>query len=87
MGKIIVMGDFIDKKQKEDLMFKIQERVNELEEELGLEEPLTVLTDDAAISVINNLIDVTENLSQISDSVQSILEVFNFDGECEELPE
>ena len=78
MGKIIVMGEFLDKKQKDNLLSKIQEKVDEIEKELGLEEPLTVLTDDCVLSVINNLIDAKE-------SIDTILDTFNYDGECEEL--
>ena len=85
MGKIVLMGDFKDKKQKSELLNKIQVKVEEIEKELELEEPLTVLTDDAVISVLNDLEDMKENISNMSDSISSICETFNY-GECEELP-
>ena len=85
MGKIVIMGEFKDKKQKENLLVKIQQKVEEIEVELGLEEPLTVLTDDAVIAVLNDLEDIKENLSNAADSIKSIYDILNFD-ECEELP-
>lgn len=86
MGKIVLMGDFVNKKQKNDLLGKIQEKVDEIEKELNLEEPLTVLTDDAMIAVLNDIEDIKDNLSNMSNSIKSICDTFNYD-ECEELPD
>ncbi len=80
MGKIIVFGDFIDKKQKVEFTRKLQEKVSEIEVELGIEdEPLTVLTDDATINLANCLIDAR-------DSINDCLSILNVE-ECEELPD
>lgn len=80
MGKIIVFGDFIDKKQKVEFTKKLQEKVSEIEIELGIEdEPLTVLTDDATINLANCLIDAR-------DSINDCLSILNVE-ECEELPD
>lgn len=80
MGKIIVFGDFIDKKQKVEFTRKLQEKVSEIEIELCIEdEPLTVLTDDATINLANCLIDAR-------DSINDCLSILNVE-ECEELPD
>lgn len=80
MGKIIVFGDFINKKQKVEFTKKLQEKVSEIEIELGIEdEPLTVLTDDATINLANCLIDAR-------DSINDCLSILNIE-ECEELPD
>ena len=80
MGKIIVFGDFIDKKQKVEFTRKLQLKVSEIEVELGIEdEPLTVLTDDATINLANCLIDAR-------DSINDCLSILNVE-ECEELPD
>lgn len=80
MGKIIVFGNFIDKKQKLDLTKKLQEKVSEIEVELGIEdEPLTVLTDEVTINLANCLIDAR-------DSINDCLSILNVE-ECEELPD
>ena len=80
MGKIIVFGDFIDKKQKVEFTRKLQEKVSEIEVELGIEDkPLTVLTDDATINLANCLIDAR-------DSINDCLSILNVE-ECEELPD
>lgn len=80
MGKIIVFGDFIDKKQKVEFTRKLQEKVSEIEVELGIEdEPLTVLTDDATINLANCLMDAR-------DSINDCLSILNVE-ECEELPD
>lgn len=63
MGKIIVMGDFLDKKKKEDVEKTILKRVYELEKELGLEEPLTVLSDDTVLNIANSLIDARDEIN------------------------
>ena len=64
MGKIIVFGDFINKKQKVEFTKKLQEKVNQIESELGLDdEPLTVLTDDAALNLVNCLIDARDSIN------------------------
>lgn len=66
MGKIIVLANIVNEKQANLLAQKIEE----VEKELGLEdEPLTVLNDQAAINLINNLLDVVE----ISKNCLSIL--------------
>ena len=66
MGKIIVLANIVNEKQANILAQKIEE----VEKELGLEdEPLTVLNDQAAINLINNLLDVVE----ISKNCLSIL--------------
>lgn len=44
---------------------ELNEKISKVEEELGLqEEPLTVLTDNSCISLINNLIDAKENIEE-----------------------
>ena len=79
MGKIIVFGSFINKKQQYEFTKKLQEKVQQIEIELGIEdEPLTVLTDEATINLGNQLIDIKE-------SVQSALQILNI-SESEEVP-
>lgn len=57
MGKIIVLANIVNERQANLLAQKIEE----VEKELGLEdEPLTVLNDQAAINLINNIIDLVE---------------------------
>lgn len=57
MGKVIVLANIVNERQANLLAQKIEE----VEKELGLEdEPLTVLNDQAAINLINNLLDVVE---------------------------
>lgn len=57
MGKIIVLANIVNEKQANLLAQKIEE----VEKELGLEdEPLTVLNDQAAINLINNILDLVE---------------------------
>ena len=64
MSKIIIFGDFINKKQKVEFTKKLQEKVSQIEDELGLDgEPLTVLTDDATINLANCLIDARDNIN------------------------
>lgn len=64
MSKIIVFGDFINKKQKVEFTKKLQEKVSQIEDELGLDgEYLTVLTDDATLNLANCLIDVRDNIN------------------------
>lgn len=66
MGKVIVLANIVNERQANLLAQKIEE----VEKELGLEdEPLTVLNDQAAINLINNLLDVVE----ISKNCLSIL--------------
>ena len=80
MGKIIDFGDFINKKQNIEFTKKLQEKVNQIEEELGLDdEPLTVLTDDAALNFANYLIDAR-------DSINDCLRILNVE-ESENLPD
>lgn len=57
MGKIIVLANIVNEKQANLLAQKIEE----VEKELGLEdEPLTVLNDQAAIGLINNILDLID---------------------------
>lgn len=78
MGKIVVLGDFKNKKQKEKVEKAILERVDQIEKDLKLEEPLTVLTDDAVLSIANSLIDARDEINE----ALSVLGV----EESEELP-
>ena len=80
MGKIIVFADFVNKEQARTFRQRLSQKVEEIEIELGLEdEPLTVLTEDAALNLGNLLIDIKE-------SVQSSLDILNI-SESEDLPE
>lgn len=57
MGKIIVLANIVNERQANLLAQKIEE----VEKELGLEdEPLTVLNDQAAINLINNILDLID---------------------------
>lgn len=78
MGKIVVLGDFKNIKQKEKVEKAILERVDQIEKDLKLEEPLTVLTDDAVLSIANSLIDARDEINE----ALSVLGV----EESEELP-
>lgn len=62
MAKII---SFPNSKSVFDFDCELNKRISKVEEELGLqEEPLTVLTDDSCISLINNLVDAKENIEE-----------------------
>lgn len=78
MGKIIVLGDFKNKKEKEKVENQILKKVDEIEKELHLDEPLTVLTDDAVLSIANVLIDAR-------DEITNALDILGVE-ESEELP-
>ena len=57
MGKIIVLANIVNERQANLLAQKIEE----VEKELGLEdEPLTVLNNQAAIGLINNILDLID---------------------------
>lgn len=45
---------------------ELNKKIQKVEEELGIEEdePLTVLTDNSCITLINNLIDAKENIEE-----------------------
>lgn len=63
MGKIVILGEFKDKKQKQNIEKAILERVDQIEKDLGLEEPLTVLSDDTVLSIANSLIDARDEIN------------------------
>lgn len=76
MGKVIILANIVNERQANLLAQKIEE----VEKELGLEdEPLTVLNDQAAINLINNIIDLVE----ISNDCLSILNA----SQTDELPD
>lgn len=57
MGKIIIMTDIVNERQ----INLLNQKIEEVEKELGLEdEPLTVLNDQAAIGLINNILDLID---------------------------
>lgn len=79
MATIINFNDIKKEKEKETFERRLNDEIAKVEEKLGIEEePLTVLTDNAAVTFINDLID-------IKDSVTELLEILNVE-ECEELP-
>lgn len=73
MAKIIYFDDYCKTKQE-----TLEEKVNKIEEELNLDGPLTVLTDMAAINLIDYLVD-------IKDSVLEALDILGYE-ESDELP-
>lgn len=77
MANIVNIADYID--GQDSFNKQLNEKITQLEEELGIDEPLTVLTDDAALQLINQLID-------IRDSAQSALKSLNVE-ESEVLPD
>lgn len=80
MGNVITISDFISDKMKQQFAEKLSKKINEVESELGIEdEPLTVLTDEAAINLANYLIDARDNINDC-------LSILNVE-ECEELPD
>lgn len=80
MGNVITISDFISDKRKQQFAEKLSKKINEVETELGIEdEPLTVLTDEAAINLANYLIDARDNINDC-------LSILNVE-ECEELPD
>lgn len=80
MAKIIVLADFINKEQRKSFKQKLYQKVEEIEKELGIEdEPLTVLTEDAALNLGNLLID-------IKNGVDESLQILGIE-ETDELPE
>nr|DAU58623.1 MAG TPA: Pre-mRNA-splicing factor 8, Pre-mRNA-splicing factor-mRNA splicing, spliceosome, post-catalytic, P [Caudoviricetes sp.] len=77
MANIVNIADYID--GQDTFNKQLNEKITQVEEELGIDEPLTVLTDDAALQLINQLID-------IRDSAQSALKSLNVE-ESEVLPD
>lgn len=77
MANIVNIADYID--GQDSFNKQLNEKITQVEEELGIDEPLTVLTDDAALQLINQLID-------IRDSAQSALKSLNVE-ESEVLPD
>ena len=77
MANIVNIADYID--GQDNFNKQLNEKITQVEEELGIDEPLTVLTDDAALQLINQLID-------IRDSAQSALKSLNIE-ESEVLPD
>lgn len=77
MANIVNIADYID--GQDNFNKQLNEKITHVEEELGIDEPLTVLTDDAALQLINQLID-------IRDSAQSALKSLNVE-ESEVLPD
>lgn len=77
MANIVNIADYID--GQDNFNKQLNEKITQVEEELGIDEPLTVLTDDAALQLINQLID-------IRDSAQSVLKSLNVE-ESEVLPD
>lgn len=77
MANIVNIADYID--GQENFNKQLNEKITQVEEELGIDEPLTVLTDNAALQLINQLID-------IRDSAQSALKSLNVE-ESEVLPD
>ncbi len=77
MANIVNIADYID--GQDNFNKQLNEKITQVEEELGIDEPLTVLTDDAALQLINQLID-------IRDSAQSALKSLNVE-ESEVLPD
>lgn len=65
MGKIVVIGEYKGKKKKESIEKQILDRVDQIEKDLELDEPLTVLTDDTVISIANGLIDARDEINDI----------------------
>ena len=65
MSKIVAIGEFKDKKQKDKIEKQILNKVNQIEEELNLEDPLTVLTDDSVINIANSLIDARDGINDV----------------------
>lgn len=78
MGKIVSIGEFKERKEQQNIESQILERVDQIENDLGLEEPLTILTDNCVLSIANSLIDAR-------DEINSILETLGVE-ESEELP-
>ncbi len=79
MAKIIVFSDFADSKKEKEFVKKLNDKISDIESELGIEdEPLLVLTDEAAINLGNQLIDIKE-------AAQAALDILNI-SESEELP-
>jgi hypothetical protein len=77
MANIVNIADYID--GQDSFNKQLNEKITQVEEELCIDEPLTVLTDDAALQLINQLID-------IRDSAQSALKSLNVE-ESEVLPD
>lgn len=79
MAKIIAFGEFENKRKQKQFENELQTKIEEVETELGIEDPLLVLTDDIALTLGNKLID-------IRDEVNSVLEILGI-GEVEGIDE
>lgn len=80
MAKIINFDSIKKGKDKEKFEKDLYEKIDKIEKELGIEdEPLTVLTESVADTIMNNLIDVKDSITEI------LQELFNYE-ECEGVP-
>lgn len=79
MAKIIAFGEYQNKIKQRRFEENLQSEIEKVEEKLGIEEPLLVLTDDIALTLGNYLLDIKE-------SVTTALEILGIE-ESEELPE
>lgn len=74
MGNVLNMNSY----KADKFNSKLNEAVMKLEEDLGIEEPLTIMTDDTALSIVNALINIKEN-------VEEMLSTLGYEGEVESL--
>ena len=69
MGKIVSLGEFKEKKAQQNIENQILERVEKKEKDLGLEEPLTILTDNCVLQIANSLIDARDEINSILETL------------------
>ena len=69
MGKVISFGEFKEKKEQQNIENQILERVDQIEKDLGLEEHLTILTDNCVLQIANSLIDARDEINSILETL------------------
>lgn len=79
MARIIAFGEFENKRKQKQFENNLQKKVEEIEEELGIEDPLLVLTDDIAITLGDKLLDIREEINSVLD-ILGIDEVDHVEG-------
>lgn len=69
MGKIVSIGEFKERKEQQSIENQILERVDQIEKDLNLEEPLTILTDNCVLQIANSLIDARDEINTILETL------------------
>lgn len=64
MAKVIAFGEYKTIKQQLRFEKRLQKRIEKVEKELGIEEPLLVLTEMNALTIGNHLLDARSEINK-----------------------